>query len=379
MNQNRKLGRNEQCWCGSGKKYKRCHLNRENEEPVRSWESEAALRREFSTKSCGAPDALKANCSKQIAKADTVPKSGSLERIARNGHVYSFVPSFQDLTKNNGRLVPVLNGINYASTFTGFCSKHDDAIFAPIEKTHFSGTPEQCFLLGFRSLAREEYTKQAQAASVARLRQQADRGRSKGEQSAIQRFLFSYNTGIAAGVRDTNYYKSKYDQILVQRQFDVVRAYIIEIDGPPTVMCSGGVFPEQDFEGNVLQDLSDLKTTPFIINFASFYGGERGAVVFTWLPESDSTCRVFIKNLDCIPDAALTDGLLRFFFEFCENVHMQPEWWETLAGTTREAIINRMTTFAKPTIGPLPGCLKDDGVRFPAWEIVRRHFVNFTV
>jgi hypothetical protein len=24
------LGRNENCWCGSGKKYKRCHLDRDD-------------------------------------------------------------------------------------------------------------------------------------------------------------------------------------------------------------------------------------------------------------------------------------------------------------------------------------------------------------
>ncbi len=24
----KKLGRNEPCWCGSGKKYKKCHLNK---------------------------------------------------------------------------------------------------------------------------------------------------------------------------------------------------------------------------------------------------------------------------------------------------------------------------------------------------------------
>jgi len=27
----KKLGRNESCWCGSGKKFKKCHLNREHE------------------------------------------------------------------------------------------------------------------------------------------------------------------------------------------------------------------------------------------------------------------------------------------------------------------------------------------------------------
>ncbi|WP_171842287.1 SEC-C metal-binding domain-containing protein, partial [Vibrio parahaemolyticus] len=27
-----KVGRNEPCWCGSGKKYKKCHLSRHQEE-----------------------------------------------------------------------------------------------------------------------------------------------------------------------------------------------------------------------------------------------------------------------------------------------------------------------------------------------------------
>ncbi len=30
------LGRNEPCWCGSGKKYKRCHM--ETDEPMRTQE-----------------------------------------------------------------------------------------------------------------------------------------------------------------------------------------------------------------------------------------------------------------------------------------------------------------------------------------------------
>jgi uncharacterized protein YecA (UPF0149 family) len=25
-----KLGRNEECWCGSGKKYKKCHMEADN-------------------------------------------------------------------------------------------------------------------------------------------------------------------------------------------------------------------------------------------------------------------------------------------------------------------------------------------------------------
>lgn len=70
-------------------------------------------------------------------------------------------------------------------------------------------------------------------------------------------------------------------------------------------MCSGGVFPEQDFEGHNLQDIADLGATPHLLTFTSFYGGDGGAVVFTWLPESDRTCKRFVDSLHRVPDATL--------------------------------------------------------------------------
>lgn len=374
----RKLGRNDPCWCGSGKKYKRCHLDRERQEPLHIWEAGSKFRKAFSAKTCLAPEAWKHECTKQISKAHTVPRSGSLTRIAREGHVYSFVPSIETLIKNNGLIVPELHGINHASTFTGFCSKHDDAIFAPLEKTTFSGTPEQCFLLGYRALAREIFTKQA-AASLSEVRRGADRGRPVSDQLAIQTFNFLHDLGLSAGVRDNRYYKSIYDDVFINRRFDDVRAYIIETDTAPPVMCSGGVFPEQDFEGNELQDISDLMATPHLLNFASFYGGDYGAIVFMWLPESDRACCAFIQSLHRVAIERLTDALLRFFFEFCENVHMQPEWWEQLPSETKDAIVRRMAASANPEMERSDGCLKDDGVRFPPWEIRRRGFFGFSL
>jgi SEC-C motif len=40
-----KLGRNDPCWCGSGKKYKKCHIDRKDQEAVRSWEVDAHFRK----------------------------------------------------------------------------------------------------------------------------------------------------------------------------------------------------------------------------------------------------------------------------------------------------------------------------------------------
>jgi hypothetical protein len=368
----RKIGRNDPCWCGSGRKFKHCHLDREKQEPIPTWEAESELRKAFSINTCSAPLTWRSECSKQISKAHTVPKSGSLERIARAGHVYSFVPNLRSLSKNQGILVPQLIGINRASTFTGFCSRHDDAIFAPLEKTNFAGTAEQCFLLAYRAQTREAFTKEA-AMSLKSLRHNADRGSPVIDQAAIQAFNFFHETGLAAGLRDTAHYKSVYDDVLLNARFEDVRAYIIEIDGAPPVMCSGGVFPEQDFEGTNLQDVADLKMTPHLLNFAAFYAGTCGAVVFAWLPESDRTCQELISSLDRVPDRDLTDSLLRFFFEFCENVHIQPAWWEHLPSSTRDSVQKRVTSSANPIKGRQDGCLTDDGVRFPPWVIRQRY------
>jgi len=63
------------------------------------------------------------------------------------------------MIKYQGRLHPELVGINNASTFTGFCSEHDNTIFSKVEKETFLGSQEQCFPVAYRALARELCTK----------------------------------------------------------------------------------------------------------------------------------------------------------------------------------------------------------------------------
>ena len=176
----RKLGRNERCWCGSGKKYKHCHLDREKQAPLNPWDSSREYRKAFKVQTCLAPETWRDDCSRQISRAHTVPKSGSLRRIARDGHVYAFVPSFENLMKNDGVVVPELIGLNRASTFTGFCSRHDDAIFRPVEKRIFSCRQEQCFLLGYRAFCQCAHYRQRQHRLPSRCaRQRAHCGRSE--------------------------------------------------------------------------------------------------------------------------------------------------------------------------------------------------------
>ena len=180
---------------------------------------------------------------------------------------------------------------------------------------------------------------------------------------------------IEAVGRDNFYYKSIYDDILERREFNTVRAYIIEFETAPPVMCSGAVYPEQDFKGVELQDLTDLGKIPALLCCTSFYGGERGVVAFSWLAESDRTCRAFIESLKAIPDKLVTAALLRYFFTFCENVHMEPDWWESLPDGTRDAVTRRQTTSASFDKARPKAVLADDGVAYDPWPIVSRRII----
>lgn len=143
----RELGRNDLCWCGSGYKYKKCHLGREKQDPLSIEQIGEAQRKAFGSKYCSAPEPMKDDCSGYIVKAHTVSKRGSLQQISRDGHVYSLIPSLGNIIKYDGRLQPVLTGLNKASIFTGFCSKHDNDIFYKIENKPFQGSKEQCSII----------------------------------------------------------------------------------------------------------------------------------------------------------------------------------------------------------------------------------------
>ena len=106
-------------------------------------------------------------------------------------------------------------------------------------------------------------------------------------------------------------------------------------------MCSFGLAPDQDFDGILLQNLSDLSRVCDLLFVTSFYGGDCGIVAFSWLAENDSTCRPLIESLKAIANEYLTAALMRLFFTHCENFHIAPEWWEGLPERTRGKLVNR--------------------------------------
>src|SRR5260370_35445130 len=131
-----KLGRNNPCWCGSGRKFKKCHLARaEQPRPTRG-QIEQAVRERWRVKACLHPSAAPGVCGK-IIDAHTVQRSGALREIVDSKNLGRTF--YQARPDESGRITPRTVGWRQASTFTGFCSVHH-AGFEPVNRQVFTAT-----------------------------------------------------------------------------------------------------------------------------------------------------------------------------------------------------------------------------------------------
>jgi hypothetical protein len=365
----KKLGRNDPCWCGSGKKYKYCHLRREREEPVTHQEIAEKQRKVWGKKYCLHPEAN--SCKGRIVRAHTIQRSGGLTRIAQDGKVYTFFPADHSmLVLTSGKLEEKLVGVSRASTFTGFCGHHDNVTFAALEKEPFRFTTEQIFLLSYRALCREKFAKQAQASMIPFLRIQ-DRGKGFVDQKAIQDFTSLVERGVTAGLKDIRYCKDRYDNALISKDFSDMQYYVIRLKDGPEIMCSGAVLFEVDFNGNRLQSLYQMNTRLDCLTFSLIGTDDGGAITFSWLGDSAAGTK-FVQSLDALSNEEIPHAIVRLTFEFFENTYFAPDWWDGLTDEERENIRTRSSLAANPDVPRRPDCLKDDGMRLVDWDVIER-------
>jgi hypothetical protein len=365
-----KLGRNDLCWCGSGEKYKYCHLRREREEPVTYQERIKELRKIWSKEYCLHPQAGPSNCQGGLIQAHTIQRSGGLTRIAQDGKVYTFPPDYSMLVRTSGKLEVRLIGVRKASTFTGFCEYHDNATFAPIEKSPFRFTREQIFLLAYRAICRDLFAKRAQMEAIPFLRIQ-DRGKDLTDQMAIQSVVDIFGSGVKAGLEDIEHHKGLHDEVLIGKDFSNVQYYAVKLKDVPDIMCSGTALFELDFHGNRLQGFDQMDSRLDCFTLSLIGTDDGGAIVFSWLGGS-AAGTAFARSLKALTDDEIPRAIVRLTFEFFENASFSPKWWDGLTDKARESIQVRVTSAADPTAQRRLDCLKDDGLRFVNWEVSKR-------
>lgn len=343
--------RNVPCWCGSGKKYKKCHLDRSVQSKENPWDAVNANRQAFSKKKCCAQDVGLGPCDGGVIKAHTVSRGPNLAKIAQNGHVLHYNVRIPKLNKNGGKMSVEKIGIKDASVFLGFCGKHDRELFSCIENESFTGRPDQCLAVAYRTTSRELYGKDA----VSHLRETlrgADKGLQPFEQLMLQKMLVDINTGNEAARRDLKTTHEALTTALVDDQPDVISSLVFEFAAPLPCMFAGAWSPFTDYFGQNLQDGYTDKLLEQVF-FSSFAGTSSAMICISWRDIDGAPGKVIAEQINALPQDQQASACLQMVTKHVENVFFNPDWLQCLDDNSRLQL-DKLATDGMDSMGSAP-------------------------
>lgn len=271
----------------------------------------------------------------KIIKAHSIQRSKSLESIAENGHVYVISQKFTDIRNNFGRICYKKEGINNVSTFKGFCDKHDNELFEPIDNQFFIPSDHQVCLYAYRSICRELFVKENSLKLWEELSEEAQ------DNQAVTDLNNMMKKGLSFSLINLTRIKRSFDAMLESNNFECINYVAFVSSSKQVISFSGLFYPEFDFLGNQLQDLSNQSENLRLITFCSAPMSEnKWGFVFAWHKDCADICKQFIGSIayQLHEKKNIDDFFFRLIICNSENHAISPNWWENLSNERKEEI-----------------------------------------
>lgn len=301
----------------------------------------------------------------QFISAHSIQRNGQLSVIACEGHVYTPSMNVGDLRKNDGRNSLVKRGISSASTFFGFCDKHDNDLFAPIDRAPLVPTSEQVLLYAYRSACREILVKENALDLIER--QLEALPNASALRQTFERMLWGTSFSLE-GIRQ---HKATLDASISDSAHADVE-YVLFTSGQPQFVAFSGLFyPEFDFLGRSLQDLMDPECRFDLLTFCSAPIQNGWGFLFAWHKSSAPTCREFMRSLATVThegQRAGADAMFRMVLSNCENTAFSPVWWEQASSEQKAAVLGCLDRGADVFTPTDPAYLTHGAEGVSQWE-----------
>lgn len=271
-----------------------------------------------------------------------------LKHITIRGHVLQFKTDAMPPPMMGLFAAPERIGVNEASTFFGFCDRHDSRVFRPLESGAFNFTPERVALLGYRAICRESYQKDAEISPTDMLRDAAavdpDTSDFK-EKDRIHQIMRLSRLNARENLARA---RENFGNMLHPDSKESLRYFAALFAEPAMYFASTAFIPEWDFNGRQLQDLRRIE--PFnLICFSAWAAGQQSAIVFCWHESADSVCVPFIESLRQVPSDRLGDRILSMAFEISENIVFREDWWQKMRSEDQERLAARVFSGLPPS------------------------------
>lgn len=280
----------------------------------------------------------------EIISAHSIQNRGQLNIIAEDGHVYRFNADISNLKKTNGRPFPQRIGVNRASTFLGFCKVHDNELFEPIDNAPLQPNWQQIALYAYRCICREIFVKENAVMVAGEMKSHSALSMEK------QAILYASQLGHRMALEGLQHHKSIYDKSLSAKNYEQFEFVVFSSLDPCNVQLSGLLYPDFDFEGNLLQDLARFDYYLDLITFFTAPTTKGWAFCFAWHVSSNNTCLPLIQSLasKIYHGEKPADALLRFSLSCCENHAIKISWWDALSESAKIEAVERMRLMADP-------------------------------
>lgn len=285
------------------------------------------------------------NSCSSIASAHSIQKSGQLSKIAESGHVYAFSAEWSVLRNNDHKPAPKKIGVNDASTFTGFCGRHDNDLFEPIDNNIFYGDKKLVGLYSYRIICKELYEKENSLLTFKTLKD--DPKIDADLRSHLEQVFY----GNGLGLERMKYHKSFYDLMIRTNQYSDMRYISFSMSSAWNCQFAGAFFPDYDFCGNELQDLGEIEKPLDLMIFFTAPGFNGWTINFGWHSSSQHSCAQLVNSIhECIRSGSLiSDLLFRFVFKCCENNMFRISWWDSLSKKDKMIICQGVFETIDPT------------------------------
>ena len=275
----------------------------------------------------------KAKCSKKPIKAHSIQKSKILNYIAEDGMVMS-----ADVRKNFYTHQFDEVGVNSASTFFGFCGTHDVSIFAEIENNNYNGSLEHNFLYAYRACALE-YVKKNE--SLCRLMELIKKFRNTGHMASLGPALYATRQAVKDQTAFLDLFSTELKKLRKSRNFSRIKTRIFELPFESLIAVNSVFNIKYDFQGNLINDLSDFSTIPAPIFLNVFPQAGKTFIIFSWLASNSEIYQDIVSKLNSFSDSQVELFFSMLIIVHCENLFMSPLKYKRMSKETRNKIVSK--------------------------------------
>jgi hypothetical protein len=279
------------------------------------------------------PAASRSACHGPVIDSHTIQRKGALGKItSTNNHV-----SHLELSSESGLFEVEEISWKKASTFPGYCGKHDSQLFEPLERMPFSGSHEQCVLQAYRVTCNELYKKRALIESMQFTRNLIDRGFSRDDQINHQLSVNENVAGQTKSMQEIELLRRKFAVAVTEKRYDLFLSKCFFFTGDLSLTSCGALHAEFDFNGNRYSNIWDLSIDAQMLAHSVMSTDVGGAITFTWLA-GDSHPQSVVSSFDNLSHEDKGDVFVQYCFLNAENNYFSKTWWDALRPSSQEQL-----------------------------------------